>query len=600
MGEPSSNRRPTPVAVALLPAPVSVRAPASAPALALAHSMDLASIDCTQLLQLFLEHAPGAIAMFDREMRYILASRRWLSDYQLTEPLAGRSHYQVFPEIPPRWREAHRRALEGETLGCEEEPFERADGQSLWLRWEIRPWRTDDGRIGGILIFSEDITARKRAEAERARLATEIAGRSARIAEDRWFRELLEAAPDAMVIIDTSGKIVLANSQAERLFGYARAELLERPIEVLVDEQARAGHAERRERYFGDPRVRPMAGGHPLAARRKDGSVFPAEISLSPLRTERGLWVSSAIRDVSERQRTEEALARLAAVVETAGDAIISADLSGAISSWNPAAERLFGYRAVEAIGQDLRMLWPSGRGDKERRILDRVERGEQVAPYETERRRKDGSLVEVWLSTSVLRDRHGSIIGTARIVRDLTERKTLERRLEREARTDLLTGAATRRAFRELAQREWLRTLRHGGDLSIVALDLDHFKDVNDRFGHAAGDRLLQLFVRECARVLREEDLLARIGGDEFACLLPQTDANTATAIARRLQAAIARVQLPIDAAAPIGITASIGVASLRDDDIGIDGLIDRADRAAYDAKRAGRNAVHVAPTLE
>ncbi|UPT75597.1 MAG: PAS domain-containing protein [Elusimicrobiota bacterium] len=115
----------------------------------------------SELLKVFIEHAPVALAMFDREMRYVSASRRWLSDFKLAGPLEGRSHYELFPDMPEHWKEIHRRALAGEVLRSDEEPFRRADGTTQWLRWEVRPWRRG-AEIGGLIIFSEDISERKR------------------------------------------------------------------------------------------------------------------------------------------------------------------------------------------------------------------------------------------------------------------------------------------------------------------------------------------------------------------------------------------------------------------------------------------------------
>lgn len=118
-----------------------------------------------QKLKLFIERVPTGIAMLDRQMRYLAVSRRYLDDYRITDTdIIGRNHYEVFPEIPERWREVHRRCLSGETLRCEEEPFLRADGRTDWVRWEVRPWFASSGEIGGLILFTENITSRKQAE----------------------------------------------------------------------------------------------------------------------------------------------------------------------------------------------------------------------------------------------------------------------------------------------------------------------------------------------------------------------------------------------------------------------------------------------------
>ena len=142
-------------------------------------------------LDSFVANALDAAAMFDRDMRYLATSPRWLKDYCIEGPILGRSHYEVFPEIPDRWREIHNRALAGETLSEECEAFERAGGAVQWLRWQVGPWRLADGGVGGVVIFTHDVTEMKRPRPT---------WRSA-----RRFCSILDTVPEAMIVIDERG-----------------------------------------------------------------------------------------------------------------------------------------------------------------------------------------------------------------------------------------------------------------------------------------------------------------------------------------------------------------------------------------------------------
>ena len=179
------------------------------------------------------------------------------------------------------------------------------------------------------------------------------------------YRALLEAVPDAIVVVDQSGTIVLVNAQAETLFGYRRDELIGQLAEILVSEHFRGQHSDQHSRFLAAPPERPTVAGLELFGLRKDGSEFPAEIRLSPLDTKEGILVSSAIRDISGRSRTEEDLRRLASIVACSDDAIIGKTLEGIITSWNHGAERMYGYSAKEAIGKSVSMLVPIDRPDE-------------------------------------------------------------------------------------------------------------------------------------------------------------------------------------------------------------------------------------------
>jgi diguanylate cyclase (GGDEF)-like protein len=189
----------------------------------------------------------------------------------------------------------------------------------------------------------------------------------------------------------------------------------------------------------------------------------------------------------------------------------------------------------------------------------------------------------------------HTTFIG---VIQDVTERKEMEQRLETEAHTDALTGCASRRYFLELAQQQIKQARQLGGTLSLLMLDLDRFKLINDSYGHHAGDLTLQTLADVCRRMLRGEDTVGRLGGEEFAVLLPQTHLEVAAEIAERLRSAIDAAFVPIEDGSRINFTASIGVATLDVCDTDIDALLYRADRALYVAKQAGRNRVSVDET--
>jgi len=244
--------------------------------------------------------------------------------------------------------------------------------------------------------------------------------------------------------------------------------------------------------------------------------------------------------DLRPQRAAEAELRQLAAVVSSSNDAIMSKTVDGIVTSWNAAAERLYGYSPLEAIGQHVSFVVPTTKMDELAHILSEIGRGVTVEHLETIRLRKDGSEVPVLLSVCPLVGADGSVTGASTVAHDISERKHLEEALEHRALHDELTGLANRALLIDRLDHALAAARRSKASVGVLFMDLDDFKGVNDTHGHEIGDRLLAKVARRLSRVVRTGDTFARLGGDEFVVVCDRADQVALEALASRLAKAL------------------------------------------------------------
>ena len=365
--------------------------------------------------QALLEAAPDAMVIVDRDGSILLANQQaaLLFGYEDRE-LTGQ---KVEILVPARFRSKH----PGHRAGFFSEPRTRGmgvglnlfgvrkDGGEFPVEISLSPAETPNGMV--VISAIRDVSARK--------------------AEEDKFRALLEAAPDAMVIVDGRGKIVLVNSRTEELFGYRRKELLGYSVEVLLPVRLHGRHIHHWMDHVKEPRQRPMGAGFELFGLRKDGSEFPVEISLSPIQTSQGLLVSSAIRDLTVRKKAED---RFRGLLEAAPDAMVMVDSRGRITLVNAQTERLFQYTRAEMMGQPIEMMIPERYRNQHPRHRAGFFEEPRLRPMgvglELFGLRKDGREFPVEISLSPLNTDDGTVVTAA--IRDVTERKVAEAQIKK------------------------------------------------------------------------------------------------------------------------------------------------------------------------
>lgn len=670
------------------------------------------------LLQVFIEQVPVSIAMFDTEMRYLAASRRHYEELNLVgKEIIGRSHYEIFSNLPEHWRAVHRRGLAGESVRGTEAIPQEWTGIASWGQWAVHPWRKADGSVGGMLLFTQRFTNLTQAEIELRE-------------SEESLRESQKVASLGSCVIDLRTKVVRCSEMFDRLLGIDAAyPHTEEGLKALihpgdlgavarnVEEGAARGrpldweyrivrpsdHAVRWMHVLG--RMEPDAQGKPVkvrvtvkdvtdrheteAALRESKDLLQllvesAPVSLAMFDREMRYVAASRVHmeryhltgldfigrcyyemvpcapdrwrqahrrclagekvrndgdrielpdgtrrwlqwelhpwytgsgavggiivfsmDITERRQAEERQRLAARVFAHAREGIMIADAQGIIVDVNDMFTEITGYTREEVVGRNPRLL-KSGRQKKEFYVnmwRELTEKGSWSG--EIWNRDKSGRNYAEMLTISAVPDETGKVQQYVALFSDITHIKEKEQRLKQIAHYDTITGLPNRVLLTDrlnLAMTQFrpfknaLTKARQRGQLMAVAyLDLDWFKEINDRHGHHVGDRLLAAVANRMKSAMRKGDTLARVGGDEFvAVMLDLVNRDACVPMLNRLIEAVAT---PIKIGKlSLSVSISIGVTFYpQEEEVAADQLMRQADQAMYKAKVAGKNQYHI-----
>ena len=445
---------------------------------------------------------------------------------------------------------------------------------------------------------------------ERADLAARLNAQIQR--EQVRLRQLLEGAPDAMIISDARGCIQTVNDQTVRLLGYAREELIGESIDLLMP-AGREGQADHRALFTADLKARASGVERELTARHQDGTEIPVSITLSPVHTEDGTLITAAVRDITQRLAEQERLRTAEEQFRRSFDdapiGMMITALDGRYMGVNDAFCAIVGHSRAALIGLPRQSIThPDDLAGDDQSVRELLAGKSKSFAREKRFLHAAGHAVWTAISVTVIRDGHGRPTHFITQAQDITERRRYENQLRHMADHDPLTGLLNRRSFERELTSHVARVKRSGAIGAVLMVDLDNFKYYNDTKGHSAGDDLIVRIGQALQARVRETDVLARLGGDEFAVLLPHEERDSAELVARDLLAVV-RDEAP----APLHgerrrITASIGIACFSDGDrLSGEEIMVNADLAMYDAKENGRNLIahysteeHARPRIE
>jgi PAS domain S-box-containing protein len=391
-------------------------------------------------LAVFVEHAPAAIAMFDREMRYLAVSRRFVVDYLPPgTQLIGQSHYEVFPNIPQRWRDVHARVLAGEDVSQHQDQYTRYDGRTDWVRWSMAPWRRANGDVGGALLFAEIITEQVEARRELAE-------------SEMRFRATFESTAVGVVLVDPNGTFLRVNDSFSRMLGYTTHELKTKSfLDLTHPDDLDASLSVLKKGIAGE------ANSYYIEKRylRRDGGIVWANLNVSCVRKADGAvdYFVSVIEDITERKEAEEKLRKSERTIRELLGALPAAvyvtDAAGRITYYNQAAVELWGK--TPELGKDrwsdlARPYCADGNPAKLANCPTEIalRYGKSVRGLEAILERTDGTRIPVLPYPTPLRNAAGAIVGVVNMTVDISKRQKAERTLaERNLQLALAAKAA-------------------------------------------------------------------------------------------------------------------------------------------------------------
>ena len=416
------------------------------------------------------------------------------------------------------------------------------------------------------------------------------------VSTQRSNAAMVDSVVDGVIRIDRVGRITAFNKAAEGIFGYAAGEVLDQNVKMLMPSPYREEHDNYIGNYVATGQRKVIGSRREVLGQRKNGQTFPMSLSVSEVEAPDEHFFVGIVRDLSVenelRSRLRESRNFLAEIIENIPAATYVKNREGEYLLVNRQHEVVTGLARDKVLGRTDAEIFPPEAAVAYRQVdLDVMTRNRTI---EAEEKLTDARGEHFFLSIKFpTRDTAGQITGICGISPEITELKKTQIELERLSQYDDLTGLYNRRHFMSLARQEFGRSRRYGNPLTILMLDVDHFKRINDTHGHPVGDQVLKALGRQIHDGLRSIDIAGRLGGEEFAVMLPETAIGQAIMIAERLRSQIAHAPVTLEDGQRVAYTLSIGIAVLTAEHNDLDRLLYHADQALYAAKERGRDRV-------